>query len=158
MRSPSTIELTADAVRRALASYPPFRHAATETAVRTSADRIELYGFVRSEAVANSALALARTTAGPIAVTSKLIVDNILEIEAAQRLATDTRTAAYPVRVSAYLGRVTIVGVLPAAVRKTVLDIVQSIPGVRAVEEEEMSLTPVEQPVASLFSALTSPA
>ena len=158
MRSPSTIELTADAVRRALASYPPFRHAATETAVRTSADRIELYGFVRSEAVANSALALARTTAGPIAVTSKLIVDNILEIEAAHRLARDTRTAAYPVRVSAYLGRVTIVGVLPAAVRKTVLDIVQSIPGVRAVEEEEMSLTPVEQPVASLFSALTSPA
>ena len=158
MRSPSTIELAADAVRRALASYPPFRHAATETAVRTSADRIELYGFVRSEAVANSALALARTTAGPIAVTSKLIVDNILEMEAAQRLATDTRTAAYPVRVSAYLGRVTIVGVLPAAVRKTVLDIVQSIPGVRAVEEEEMSLTPVEQPVASLFSALTSPA
>ena len=158
MRSPSTIELAADAVRPAPASYPPFRHAATETAVRTSADRIELYGFVRSEAVANSALALARTTAGPIAVTSKLIVDNILEMEAAQRLATDTRTAAYPVRVSAYLGRVTIVGVLPAAVRKTVLDIVQSIPGVRAVEEEEMSLTPVEQPVASLFSALTSPA
>ena len=69
MRSPSTIELTADAVRRALASYPPFRHAATETAVKTSADRIELYGFVRSEAVANSALALARTTAGPIAVS-----------------------------------------------------------------------------------------
>ena len=73
MTSPSTIEQTADAVRRALASYPPFRHAAAETAVKTSADRIELYGFVRSEAIANSALALARATAGNVAVTSKLI-------------------------------------------------------------------------------------
>ncbi|MBK7199064.1 MAG: BON domain-containing protein [Anaerolineae bacterium] len=158
MTSPSTIEQTADAVRRALASYPPFRHAAAETAVKTSADRIELYGFVRSEAIANSALALARATAGNVAVTSKLIVDNVLEMEASQRLAADSRTAAFPLRVNAYLGRITIVGVLPAAARKTALDIVQGIPGVRAVEEEEMPLTPVEQPVASLFSALTSPA
>lgn len=158
MASSSTIELAAAEVRRALASYPPFRHAAVQTAVQTNADGIELHGFVRSEAVANSALALARAVAGHVAVTSQLIADNLLETEAAQRLAADARTAGFPLRVTAYLGYVTLVGVLPAALRKTALDIVQGIPGVRGVQEEAMSLTAVEQPVASLFSALSSPA
>jgi len=158
MASSSTIELAAAEVRRALASYPPFRHAAAGIAVKTSADGIELHGFVRSEAVANSALALARAVAGQVAVTNKLVADNILEAKAEQRLAADARTAAYPVRVNAYLGYVTLVGVLPAALRKTAQDIVQGIPGVRGVEEEAMSLSPAEQPVASLFSALSTPA
>lgn len=53
--------------------------------------------------------------------------------------------------MTAYLGYVTLVGVLPAALRKTALDIVQGVKEVRGVQEEAMSLTAVEQPVASLF-------
>ena len=158
MASSSTIELAVDAVRRALASYPPFRHGAAETAVKTSADGIELHGYVRSEAIANSALALARSVAPTVTVASRLIADNVLETEVARRLATDARTAAFPVRVSAYLGRVTIVGVLPAAARKAALDIVQGIPGVQTIVEDELQLTPAGEPVASLLSALLVPA
>lgn len=156
MKSTSSIERAADAVRRALASYPPFRHAASEINIKSSAAGLELHGFVRSEAIANSALALACAAAGGMAVAHKLIADNVLEADIAQRLAADAATAAYPLRVNAYLGRVTLVGVLPVAARKKALEIVQSLPGVRSVAWEDMALAPVTQPVTALLSAITS--
>ncbi len=158
MKSTFPIERAADAVRRALASYPPFRHAASEINIKSSAAGLELHGFVRSEAVAHSALALARVAAGGVTVANKLTADNILEAGIAQRLAADAVTAAYPVRVNAYLGRVTLVGVLPAAARKKALEIVQGLPGVRSAVWEDMVLTPAAQPVTALLSAITASA
>ena len=50
MASSSTIELAAAEVRRALASYPPFRHAAAGIAVKTSADGIESVSYTHLRA------------------------------------------------------------------------------------------------------------
>lgn len=154
MAHPSDYSGQAVKVRRALASYDPFRHASDFVDVRPGPEGVEIYGAVRTETIARGALHWVRTHVGDVPLVNHLVADNVLEAEVAHALATDARTRDAHLRVGAYFGQVAVVGSTPVVDRSTVLEVVQGIPGVRQVDASTMPLPPDAQPVATMAATM----
>ncbi len=141
-------------VRRVLASYDPFRHASDFVAVQPGPQGVEIYGAVRTETIARSALHWVGANLGDVPLVNHLVADNVLEADVAQALASDPRTRAAHLRVGAYLGQVAVIGAAPMVDREVVLEIVQGITGVRQVDTSSLALPPDAQPVATMAATM----
>ncbi len=155
MADPSDFSVQAVEVRRALASYDPFRHGSEYLDVRPGPNGVEIHGAVRTDAIARSALHWVRTHVGDVPLVNCLVADNVLEAEVAHALATDPRTRAEQFRVGAYLGQVAVAGPFSAVDHKAVLEVAQSISGVRGVDMSTPSLPADAQPIATMAMAMS---